>query len=287
VAGDLERALDLGERVTVLLRGSQTAPPAHFRAVWPLLLALRHRSEAAGVLDELGQPGLGVNRGARAWLAMARAVLSGRGDPVLASELAAGADAQLAALPLWRSLARRLAAEAAAADGWAVPAHWMGEAEAWLSAHGYGPAAADSRAWRQDRPAAVRLVYAPSRSTSRRCCVRQPPSPAPSWPAWPPLRSRPNHELRSPADVPRGRSPHDERHTEPGGDHGISIDAGPAVGCRGRGLGRPSRADRSPAVRKGLRRRRRRIGHPTARRRLRVRPGPAARGQAGSHRRRP
>ena len=127
VAGDVERGLCLAERFTELLRGSTTAPPAHHRAALPLLLAAAGRTaEAAAAVGELEDAGIDVNRGARAWLLHTRAVLAGRTDPQHALDLALAADADLATLPMWRALGRRLVTDAAAAAGWKVPAEWRG-----------------------------------------------------------------------------------------------------------------------------------------------------------------
>jgi DNA-binding CsgD family transcriptional regulator len=125
LAGDRAGALVLAERFTDMLRGSTTAPPAHHRAALPLLLAVAGRTaDAEAALAELDGAGIGVNRGARAWLAHARAVLAGPSDPERARELAIAADADLVALPLWRALGRQLVAEAARAAGWDVPVEW-------------------------------------------------------------------------------------------------------------------------------------------------------------------
>jgi DNA-binding CsgD family transcriptional regulator len=131
VGGDVGRALAMAERFTDLLRGSTTAPPAHHRAAWPLLLAVAGRGdEAEAAVAELEAAGIGVNRGARAWLLHTRAVLAGRADPQRAHDLAVAADADLIGLPLWRELGRRLVADAAGAAGWDVPADWRSAAPA-------------------------------------------------------------------------------------------------------------------------------------------------------------
>jgi DNA-binding CsgD family transcriptional regulator len=68
---------------------------------------------------------------------MARAVIVGRGDPDRAAALAVEADAQLAFVPWWRHVVRRLATAAAAVDRWTVADSWMTESEQWLRGHGY------------------------------------------------------------------------------------------------------------------------------------------------------
>jgi DNA-binding CsgD family transcriptional regulator/tetratricopeptide (TPR) repeat protein len=138
LAGDeVDRALDRASRMTELLRGSQTAVPAHHRAAWPLLLAVAGRPEAAVAIEEMEEAGVAVGRGGRVWLDLARAILMGRSDRARAEELAVDADAELASMPLWRSLGRRLVAEAAAADGWPIPGSWLTEAEVTLRDLGF------------------------------------------------------------------------------------------------------------------------------------------------------
>jgi DNA-binding CsgD family transcriptional regulator len=151
-ADELDDALVLAERGAEELRGSLTAPPAHFRAAWPVLLALRHRPEAASAADEIDASGVPVNRGGRGWLLLARAILAGHTDPERALALATEADDMLVAFPMWRHLGRRVAAEAAVNDGWAVPMHWMPESEAWFRDHGCPAAAAACRRRRRDAP---------------------------------------------------------------------------------------------------------------------------------------
>jgi DNA-binding CsgD family transcriptional regulator len=73
---------------------------------------------------------------------MARAVIAGRDDPDTAGRLAAEADADLTFVPLWRCIVRRLAAQAATADGWSFPSQWVAESERWCGDHGYPALAA-------------------------------------------------------------------------------------------------------------------------------------------------
>ena len=74
---------------------------------------------------------------------MARAVLAGSSEPERAATLVREADEQLAVVPWWRYIVRRLVAEAAQADRWAIPDVWLPEAEDWLRAHEF-PAVADA-----------------------------------------------------------------------------------------------------------------------------------------------
>ena len=141
-ADELESALDLASQMTEMLRGSESAPPAHHRAAWPVLLALADRPEAAAAIEETDAAGVSVVPGGRALLDLARAILMGRTDHERAATLAVEADAALVHMPLWRSLARRLAAEAASKDGWPVPGGWLTEAEVTLRSLGFHRAAA-------------------------------------------------------------------------------------------------------------------------------------------------
>lgn len=137
VRDELERALELASQMTEILRGSQTAAPAHHRAAWPVLVALAGRPDAAAAIDEIEAAGVAVGRGGRAWLGLARAIVLGRTDRDRAAARAVEIDAELVHMPLWRALARRLAAEAASADGWRMPGGWLAEAEVTLRGLGY------------------------------------------------------------------------------------------------------------------------------------------------------
>ncbi|HVE26073.1 MAG TPA: AAA family ATPase [Sporichthya sp.] len=76
----------------------------------------------------------------------ARAVLQARtGDRTGAVSRVEAATTQLAALPGWLHLSRRLLAEAAIADGWGDPAAWMADAHAWFAARGHDAIAAACR----------------------------------------------------------------------------------------------------------------------------------------------
>ncbi len=157
---DLGLALSHAERSAELLRASTTAPPAHFRPAWPLLLAVQHRPEAPAALAELQDAGLAGNRACRGTLSMAGAVLAGHTAPDDAAALAVGADADLGFVPLWRCVVRRLAAQAAAVDGWEVPAAWLVESERWSRDHGYRVLAGACAALRTGRPSTVPAEWA-------------------------------------------------------------------------------------------------------------------------------
>jgi DNA-binding NarL/FixJ family response regulator len=142
---DLAAALEHSARMSEILRGSATAPPAHHRSAWPVLLALTGVPEAdvTAAIEEIEAAGVAVNRGGRAWLLLARTILTGRSDPDRASALAVEVDGLLVHMSMWRSVARRIAAQAAAAEGWPLPDGWLTEAEVWARQLGY-PALADA-----------------------------------------------------------------------------------------------------------------------------------------------
>ena len=73
-----------------------------------------------------------------ALLGYADAIVAGRrGDPAAAEAAFAAADEQMGPLVTWyRHYARRLAAEAALADGWGEPVGWLREAAAYFAARG-------------------------------------------------------------------------------------------------------------------------------------------------------
>ncbi len=145
-------AADLGEAharmatgAALLLSSPATiAPP--FLGLWPLLGALLGRDAdeaAARVRAAHGTRHLVV----AALLGYANAVLAGRrGRPADAEAAFAAADRQMGPLVAWyRQYARRLAAEAALADGWGDPVGWLREAAAYFAARGDDRVAAACR----------------------------------------------------------------------------------------------------------------------------------------------
>ncbi len=73
---------------------------------------------------------------------VAQAIVAGRaGDADRAAALFARGDDALLNTPLIRAVYRRYAAEAALTDGWSDPAHWLTEAEAFLTGSGHEPLA--------------------------------------------------------------------------------------------------------------------------------------------------
>jgi DNA-binding CsgD family transcriptional regulator len=90
-------------------------------------------------------------------LGYAEAVLIGRtGRGVEAEAAFAAADAAMGPLVAWyRQYARRLAGEAALADGWGAPVPWLREAAAFFAARDEQPVAASCRALLRRAGAAV------------------------------------------------------------------------------------------------------------------------------------
>jgi DNA-binding CsgD family transcriptional regulator len=145
-------AADLGEAHARMATGAElilsspatTAPP--FLGLWPLLGALLDRDAdeaAARVRAAHGTRHLVV----AALLGYADAILAGRrGRPGDAEAEFAAADRQMGPLMAWyRQYARRLAAEAALADGWGEPVAWLREAAGYFAARGDDRVAASCR----------------------------------------------------------------------------------------------------------------------------------------------
>ena len=126
--------------------GSPAAISPPFLGLWPLLGALLQgdaRDAAALVRSAHGTR----HRVVGALLGYADAVMAGRQAQHAEAEAAfAAADAEMGPLVDWyRHYARRLAAEAALADGWGDPVGWLRESTAYFAAHGYDQVAAACR----------------------------------------------------------------------------------------------------------------------------------------------
>ena len=120
------------------------APP--FLGMWPLLAALLGHdaaSAAARVRAAHGTRHLVVG----SLLRYAEAILAGREGRAQEAEAAfAAADGEMGPLVTWyRQYARRVAAQAALADGWGQPAGWLREAEDYFAARGDDAVAAACR----------------------------------------------------------------------------------------------------------------------------------------------
>jgi len=125
------------------------APP--FLGLWPLLGALLGRNAASDAASAAAW--VRAAHGTRhlvvaALLGYADAVSAGRQGRTADAEAAfAAADRQMGPLVAWyRQYARRLAAEAALADGWGEPVAWLREAAAYFAARGDDRVAAACRA---------------------------------------------------------------------------------------------------------------------------------------------
>ncbi len=116
--------------------------PAHYRGLWPLLLAAQGDKAAATMIGHARDRGLTVNRANRGLLGYADAILAGRASqPDRATELAAAADAELLHYPVWADIARLCAAESAQADGWGTPRRWLEAAAGTFDRYGIEPLA--------------------------------------------------------------------------------------------------------------------------------------------------
>ncbi len=154
-----ERLDEAHERMTagagLLLSSPATiAPP--FLGLWPLLgavLELDAASEAARVRAAHGTRHLVVG----SLLGYADAVLAGRrGHRELAEAAFVAADAEMGPLVAWyRQYARRIAAQAALADGWGEPVGWLREAEDYFAVRGDALVAAACRGLLREAGASV------------------------------------------------------------------------------------------------------------------------------------
>jgi DNA-binding CsgD family transcriptional regulator len=130
------------ERGIVLMRRLQGSGPAHYRGLWPLLLAVAGDPRAPDAIAQERDAGMTVNRGNRGLLALAKAVLTGRDDPERATRIAADADADLVHYPVWSDLARLQAAPRALADRWGQPRRWLAAGHDTFAARGLDELAA-------------------------------------------------------------------------------------------------------------------------------------------------
>ena len=114
--GDMASALDTFGRGIAVLDTAPQRGPAHYRGIWPLLLAAHGDARAAAAISHARAIGLTVNRANRGLLGYADAILAGQaGDGPRATELAAAADVDLQHYPVWADLARLCAAAPALA----------------------------------------------------------------------------------------------------------------------------------------------------------------------------
>ncbi len=147
LAGDLGEAhTQMATGAALMLSSPATiAPP--FLGLWPLLGAVLDR-DAADAAARARAARSTRHLVVAALLGYADAILAGRqGRPADADAAFAAAEAQMGPLVEWyRQYARRLAAEAALADGWGEPVGWLREAAAYFAARGDDRVAAACRA---------------------------------------------------------------------------------------------------------------------------------------------
>ena len=147
LAGDLGEAhSQMATGAALMLSSPATiAPP--FLGLWPLLGAVLDR-DAADAAARARAARSTRHLVVAALLGYADAILAGRqGRPADADVAFAAAEAQMGPLVEWyRQYARRLAAEAALADGWGEPVGWLREAAAYFAARGDDRVAAACRA---------------------------------------------------------------------------------------------------------------------------------------------
>lgn len=143
VEEDHPRARRELEQAMARIAGRPPVSPRPGVALWALLAALDGRP--------LDFPALAASAGlvcqGRGYLEYARAVACGRaGRREDANAAARAGEALLAGAPWYRSLMRRLSAEAAIADGWGDPGTWLREAAAYFESTGSNRLASACRA---------------------------------------------------------------------------------------------------------------------------------------------
>jgi DNA-binding CsgD family transcriptional regulator len=144
--GDTPRAMDALRRGVAILDSGPPGGPAHYRGLWPLLLAAHGEDTAAAAISHARAIGLTVNRANRGLLGYADAILAGRvGHGSRATGLAAAADLDLQHYPVWADLARLIAAEPALLQGWGQPRPWLEAAADVFGRHQLEPLAARCR----------------------------------------------------------------------------------------------------------------------------------------------
>ena len=143
---DVDTAVDVLRRGIALLDRLPPTGPAHYRGLWPLLLATVADAEAADAIDRAARASLTVNRINRGFLGFANAILAGRaGHADRASALAEQAERDLRHYPVWSDLAGLFAAEPARTAGWGEPRRWLAAAASTFEAHGIDQLADRSR----------------------------------------------------------------------------------------------------------------------------------------------
>ncbi|MDG4825879.1 AAA family ATPase [Asanoa sp. WMMD1127] len=149
LAEDRGRALAEMTTGARLLRSSPATVAPPFLGLRILLLAVDGDAATARMEADTARASAAIRHQLVAsLLGYAEAVLLGRSGHAARAETAFhAADAEMGPLVEWhRQYARRLAAEAALADGWGAPVRWLREAAAFFAAAGHGNVAAGCRA---------------------------------------------------------------------------------------------------------------------------------------------
>jgi DNA-binding CsgD family transcriptional regulator len=143
---DLEQAWEHMNTGAELMLTSPAGPAPPFLGLWPLLGAVLGR-DAAAAAAKVRTMHLTRHRLIADMLGYADAILAGREGQAAAAEAAFSAvDTQMGPQDAWyRHYARRIAAQAALADGWGDPVPWLREAAGYFKARGHDPIAAACR----------------------------------------------------------------------------------------------------------------------------------------------
>jgi DNA-binding CsgD family transcriptional regulator/tetratricopeptide (TPR) repeat protein len=149
LAEDREQAVtEMTTGARLLQRSPATVAPPFLGLRVLLLVVDGDDATARAEAERVRGSGATRHRIVASLLGYADAVLLGRaGQGAEATAAFAATDAEMGPLVAWyRQYARRLAAEAALADGWGAPVAWLREAAAFFAARGEQPVAAACRA---------------------------------------------------------------------------------------------------------------------------------------------
>jgi DNA-binding CsgD family transcriptional regulator len=143
---DLEEAWAHMDTGAELALASPAGPAPPFLGLWPLLGALLGR-DAAAAAARVRAGHLTRHRLIAHLLGYVDAILAGRKGQAAAAEATfSAADARMVPEDAWyRHYARRIAAQAALADGWGQPVPWLREAAAFFAGRGHDRIAAACR----------------------------------------------------------------------------------------------------------------------------------------------
>jgi DNA-binding CsgD family transcriptional regulator len=150
VGEDRPRARADLARSMVHVRSGEPVSVAPYRALWPLLVTLDgDPAEAEIARAESSTPDVLAHTTCRGLLAYAEAIATGRDDPAAADAAFQRGETEFGRLDPpqgYHQLGRRLAAEAALADGWGEPARWLADAHGYFTDRGLDQLAAAARA---------------------------------------------------------------------------------------------------------------------------------------------